>query len=197
MSTKPYLSDSLNPAFWLAPLVSTVPLILFFSVPSSPLFLGSLMGTIATNPFLHPRAGPWLAAVAVAFDGTLLAYFAAVFIYLPLFGSGRISPGFLNAGGTLSLTRVLILFGLAGISASQFVNWVQNFKEPGLRDFALSWLSPLFGCLCGLLSGVCFAFFAKRQFSAAARTLVYSLPVAVVVTAGAILVWFSKLIRVH
>ena len=37
-------------AFWLAPLLSTIPLIPFFSLPSSPLYLGKLMGDPA-HPF--------------------------------------------------------------------------------------------------------------------------------------------------
>jgi hypothetical protein len=183
-------------AFWLSPLAAILPLISFFSVPSSPLFLGRLMGD-ATNPFLLPGVGPWLAAMAVVFDGTLLAYFIAVLIYLPLFSSGRIHREMFDDNGRLSVMRVLILFGLAGISASQFVHWAQNFREPALREFAISWMSPLFGCLCGLVSGACFAFFANRKFSAIARILVYSVPVAVVVACGSTLLWSSNLIKVH
>jgi hypothetical protein len=193
METHP--RDNANPAFWLAPFVSTVPLIPFFSLPSSPLYLGRLMGD-TTNPFLQPL-GPWLAAAAVIFVGSLLAYLVAVFIYLTLFGSGRIHRDFFNAAGKLSLMRVLILFGLAGVSASQFVHWVQDFREPALREFAASWLSPLFGCLCGLISGACFAFFANRQFSPGARALVYSLPVTIVVACGGILFWSSKVMPVR
>jgi len=60
----------------------------------------------------------------VIFDGTLLAYFIAVLIYLPLFRSGRIHRDMVQrATGRLSLLRVLIVFGLAGISASQFLVW--------------------------------------------------------------------------
>jgi hypothetical protein len=183
-------------AFWLAPMVSTIPLIPFFSLPSSPLFRGRLMGG-ATNPFLQPQWGPWLAAAAVIFDGSLLAYFVAVFIYPLLFGSGRIHRDLLNAAGKLSLMRVLMLFSLAGVSASQLVHWVQNFREPALRAFAASWQAPLFGCLCGLISGACFAFFANRQFSPGARALVYSLPVTIVVACGGILIWSSKVMPVR
>jgi hypothetical protein len=188
--------DNANPAFWLAPIVSTIPLIPFFSLPSSPLFLGRLMGD-TTNPFLQPLLGPWLAAAAVIFDGSLLAYLIAVFIYLTLFVSGRIHRDFFNATGKLSLVRVLILFSLAGVSASQFIHWIEDFREPALREFAVSWLSPLFGCLGGLISGACFGFFANRQFSPRARALVYSLPVAIVVACGGILFWSSKVIRVR
>lgn len=190
------LRENENLAFWVSPLVATLPLIPFFSVPSSPLFLGKLMGA-TTNPFLWPGLGPWLAAMAVVFDGTLLAYFIAGLIYLPLFNSGRIHRDMFNATGRLSLMRVLILFALAGISASQFIHWAQNFREPALREFAISWVSPLFGCLCGLVSGACFAFFAKRQFSPIARILVYSLPITIVVACGSTLFWSSKALRVH
>ena len=195
MSIEPRPRDNANPAFWLAPMVSTVPLVPFFSLPLSPLFLGKLMGDTA-NPFLQPQ-GPWLAAAAVIFDGSHLAYLVAAFIYLLLFGSGRIQRDFRNAAGKPSLMRVLILFGLAGVSASQFVHCVQNFREPALRAFAASWLSPLFGCLCGLISGACFAFFANRQFSPGARAFVYSLPATIVVACGGILFWSSKVMPVH
>jgi len=183
-------------AFWLAPLAATLPLIPFFSLPSSPLFLGKLMGD-TINPFLSPGVGPWLAAMAVVFDGTLLAYFTAVFVYLPLFRSGRIDRGICSATGKLSWMRALIPFALAGIAASQLVHWVQDFREPALREFAISWLSPTFGCLCGLVSGACFAFLAKRRFSPIARVLVYSLPLTVVGVCGSTLFWSSKVLRVH
>jgi hypothetical protein len=192
-----HLPNNANLAFWLAPIVSTIPLIPFFSLPSSPLFLGRLMGDSTTNPFLQPQLGPWLAAAAVVFDGSVLAYLVAVFIYLPLLGSGRIHWDFFNAAGKLSLKRVLILFSLAGVSASQFVHWAQDFREPALREFAVSWLSPLFGCLCGLISGACFAFVANRRFSPGARVLVYSMPVTIVVACGGILFWSSKVMPVH
>lgn len=174
-----------GPAFWLAPLVSTIPLLPFFSLPSSPLFLGRLMGD-PTHPFLWPQLGPWLAAIAVVFDGTLLAFFVAVPVYL-----------LLKAARTMSVVRVLILFSLAGVLASQLVHVTQGFRQPGLREFAVSWLSPLFGCLCGLVSGACLALFANRRFSVTARILVYSLPVAVLVACGSTLVWFARVSQIH
>jgi hypothetical protein len=174
-----------GPAFWLSPLVSTVPLIPFFSLPTSPLFLGKLMGD-PTHPILWPRLGPWLAATAVVLDGTLLAYFVAVFVYL-----------LLKTNRTMSVLRVLILFSLAGLLASQLVHITQGFRQPGLRQFAVSWLSPVFGCLCGLVSGACFTLLANRRFSAIARTLLYSLPVAILVACGSALVWAAKLSKIH
>jgi hypothetical protein len=180
-----HLRTSEGPAFWLAPLVSTIPLLPFFSLPSSPLFLGKLMGD-PTHPFLSPQLGPWLAALAVVFDGTLLAYFVAVPVYL-----------LLKAASTMSVVRVLILFSLAGVPASQLVHVTQGFRQPGLRASAVSWLSPLFGCLCGLVSGACFAFFANRRFSVTARILAYSLPVAILVACGSTLVWFARVSKVH
>ncbi|MGA3043462.1 MAG: hypothetical protein ABSF54_22020 [Bryobacteraceae bacterium] len=170
-----------NPAFWLAPLASTIPLIPFFSLPSSPLFLGKLMGDPA-HPFPWPHLGPWLAAMAVVFDGTLLAYFVAVPLYL-----------LLRSAGTPSVIRLLVAFALAGVMASQLVHVAEGLRQPGLREFAVSWLSPLFGCLCGLFSGACFALFRNRRFRPAARALVYSLPAAVLVTCGGVLVWSAKL----
>jgi hypothetical protein len=177
--------DSGNPAFWLAPLASTIPLIPFFSLRPSPLFLGRLMGD-PTHPFLWQHWGPWLTAAAVIFDGTLLAYFVAVPVYL-----------ILKAARKLSEIRVLILFSLTGVLTSQLVHVTQGFRQPGLREFAVSWISPLFGCLCGLVSAACFALFANRRFSQAARVLVYSLPVAIVVACGSVLMWSSHVWRIR
>jgi hypothetical protein len=174
------LWDNEHLALWLAPLASTLPLIPFFSLPSSPLFLGRLMGD-PTHPFLWARLGPWLAAMAVVFDGTLLAYFAVVPLFMLLKVVGRVS-----------VVRVLVLFGLTGLLASQLVHVAQNFPQPGLRDFATSWSSPLFGCLCGLVSGACFALLANRRFSLAARTIIYSLPVAILAICGSTLLWSAK-----
>jgi hypothetical protein len=173
-------------AFWLAPLASTIPLIPFFGLPSSPLFLGKLMGD-PTHPFLWPHWGPFLAAMAVVFDGTLLAYFVAIPLFL-----------ILRAVGKLSVIRVLVLFGLAGILASQLVHLAQGFRQPGLREFAVSWLSPLFGCLCGLASGACFALIANRRFPPAARrALAYSLPIATLAASGSALVWSASAWRIR
>jgi hypothetical protein len=137
--------DNLRLAFWLAPLVSALPLIPFFSLPSSPLFLGRLMGD-PTHPFLWPRLGPWLSAAAVVFDGTLLGYFMAVLMAVPIY---LVCKGH----GKLAVARVLILYALAGVLASQLVHVLQGFRQPALREFAVSWAAPLFGCMCGLASG--------------------------------------------
>jgi hypothetical protein len=167
-----------NPAFWLAPLASTIPLIPFFSLPSSPLFLGKLMLGDAMSPFIQSPWGPWLAAAGVIFDGTILAYLMALSIYL-FFAITR-EP--------LTARRVLVLFSLMGVFASQLVHGLQHFRQPGLSAFADLWFSPFFGLVCGLTSGACFALFANRRFSPAARALIYSLPFAVVVACGKFLV---------
>jgi hypothetical protein len=177
--------DSRTPAFWLAPLLATLPLLPFFSLRVSPLFLGKLAGDPA-DPFLRAGAGPWLAAAAVIFDGTLLAYFVAVPLYLLMKDSAK-----------LRAFRVLAAFAVAGILASQMVHLLQDFRQPGLREFAVSWLSPLFGCLCGLVSGAAFLFLARRRFPAVARVLAYSLPPAMVVGCGWVLVWSSRAWRVR
>jgi hypothetical protein len=181
--------DNEAPALWLAPLAATLPLIPLFSLPSSPLFLGKLMGN-PMHPFLWPRLGPWLAAMAVVFDGTLLGYFTLLLVALPFYLVFKTS-------GKASAFRVLILFTLAGACASQFVAAVQGFRQPLLRDFAVSWLSPLIGCLCGLVAGTSFALFANRRLSRSARGLVYSLPVAMIIACGSALVWSAKVWRAH
>jgi hypothetical protein len=172
-----------NLAFWLAPLASTIPLILFFGLRVSPWYIGKLMGEPA-HPFLWPGLGPWLGSAGVVFDGMLLAYLMAVPVYLMMSVRGGIG-------------RVLIAFCLAGTLASQLVHGVQEFRQPGLREFATSWLSPLFGCLCGLAAGACFALLAKRRFSPAARVLLYCMPVAILVACGGSLMWSARLLRAH
>jgi len=53
--------NSENLAFWIAPLVSPIPLIPFFSLPWSPLFLGKLMGNLAAILFSYRDGGHgWL-----------------------------------------------------------------------------------------------------------------------------------------
>jgi hypothetical protein len=185
-----------NLAFWLSPLAAALPLIPFFGLPSSSLFLGKLMAG-GVNPFLWPGLGPWLAAMAVVFDATLLAYFIAALIYLPLFRPGPIRRRLFSGAGTHSWMRALIPFALAGIIASQLVHWGQDFREPALREFAVSWLSPLCGCLCGLASGACFVFFANRRFSPIARAVACSLPIVVVAACGSALIWSSTVMRGH
>ena len=187
MEEHSWLNEKL--AFWLVPLLSTIPLIPFCSLPASPLYLGKLMGD-PTHPFLWPHLGPWLAAMAVAFDGTLLGYFVALVIAVPVYFLFKTT-------GQLSVIRVLIFFSVAGVLASQFVHMAQGFRQPGLREFANSWLSPLFGFLCGLVSGACFAISANRRFSLAGKALVYSLPVAALVICGSTLVWSARVWRIH
>jgi hypothetical protein len=140
-----------NLAYWVSPLASTLPLIIFFGLPSSPLFAGKLMGD-PSHPFLRPQWGPWLAAMAVAFDATVLAYVMAIPVYL-----------FLRATGRMSRLRVLVVFALAGVAASQLVHVTEHFQQPALHAFAGSWLSPLFGSVCGVVAGLCYTVFAKRQ----------------------------------
>jgi hypothetical protein len=98
----------------------------------------------------------------------------------------------LKAARKMSTVRVLVVFGLGGVLASQFVHLAQAFQQPGCREFANSWLSPLFGCLCGLASGACFALTVNRRFSPAALVLGYSLPSAIIIACGSALVWSAK-----
>jgi hypothetical protein len=133
------------------------------------------------HPFLRRQSGPWLAAAAVVFNGTLLAYFVALPLCLTL-----------RPSASLPARRILAVFSFAGVLASQLVRVVQAFRQPGLRDFAVSWKAPLFGCLCGLAAGVCFVFFARRRFSPLARAVAYALPAAVVIACGGALVCFGR-----
>ena len=181
--------DNESLAFWLAPLACTVPLIPFFSLPWSPLFLGKLMGD-PTHPFLWPNLGPWLAGLAVIFDGTVLGYLAMLLLAVPVYL-------LLKSTGKLSLARVLILFGLVGVLASQLVHVAQAFRQPGLQAFAGSWLSPVFGCLCGMTSAAFFSLLANRRFPPVARALVYSLPVAVLLACGTTLIWSAQVWKIR
>ena len=182
-----------NLAFWLAPVASVVPLILFFGVSSSPLFIGKLMGETA-HPFLWPRIGAWIGTAGVAFDGMLLAYLMAIPIYFVVFQRWNIRQAFLKNTGTLSLVPLIAVFGIAGVLASQLVHLAQNFRQPGLRAFAESGLSPVIGFLCGLFACACFVLLANSLFSLKARTLLASLPIAVVAACGGILIWSSSVL---
>ena len=155
-------------AFWLAPMASTLPLIPFFCLPTSPWYLGKLMGE-PSHPFLASPWGPWLGLAAVLFDGTLLAYFVALPLYLMVRGAGKLP---------------VIWFGVAGILASQLVRALQHFRQPGLREFAVSGWSPLFGLACGLTAAGCFLLLRQRRFSGS----VYGLPVGLVTLCGYVLV---------
>lgn len=181
LMTETQARQSLNPAYWLAPLASSLPLIPFFSLPSSPLFLGRLGAGDAMNPFLLPGWGPLLAAAGVIFDATILAYLMAFFLYTFFFWITR---------EHITMRRVLILFGTGGVFASQLVHWLRHFRQPGLSAFADSWLSPVFGSACGVTSAACFALLARRRFSAGWRALACSLPFAVVAACGVFLIWF-------
>jgi hypothetical protein len=173
-----------NLAFWLAPLSSMIPLAFIFGLPRSPLFMGTLMAGDPVNPFLWPRLGPWLAAAGVIFDGILLAYLIAVPIYL----------FFRLTREPMSAKRMTIIFAISGVAVAELVHALQNFRQPGLRAFADSWLSELIGCLCGLVAGACFAFFVKRRFSGISRTILYSLPAALFLICGSILVYVPHLV---
>ena len=187
---RPFIGNE-NLAFWLAPVASVVPLIIFFGVSSSPLFIGRLMGEPA-HPFLWPRIGAWVGTAGVAFDGTLLAYLTAIPMYFVAIRKGHIRRAFLKSTGAPSLGRLIAAFGVAGVLASQLVRLAQNFRQPLLRAFAESWMSPLFGFVCGLCACACFVLLANRRFSEKARTLLASLPIAVVVAYGGVLIWSAS-----
>jgi hypothetical protein len=174
-------------AFWLAPLASVIPLIPLFGLRSSPLFLGTLMGDPG-HPMNWPGWGSWLATMAVAFDGTILAYLMALVLALPAYSLYRQSSKVSAAG-------ILILFSLVGVCASRFAYIVQGFKQPGLTEFANSWSSPLIGTLCGLTAGLFFLIFKDRTLSRITRRLIYPLPILVLTLCGAVLAESAKVWR--
>jgi hypothetical protein len=146
--------DNQKLAFWLAPLVSTIALIVLFGFPVSPWSIARLMAD-PTHPFLQSRLGPGLGVCGVAFDAALLAYFMAVPIYL-----------IVRPGGKLPVRQA--------------------------RAFAESWVSPLFGCLCGLAAAGCYAVLVNRRFPPGARALLYLLPAAVVLACGGTLMYSAR-----
>jgi hypothetical protein len=145
-------------ALWLAPLVSTLPLIPFFSFRFSPLFLGALMAD-ASHPTNWPWLGPLIAATGVIFDGTILGGVAELLIALPIYLV-------LRKFGWLSRPKVVALGVLAAIGASQFVAFTQRsspFQQSALTQFAVSSLSPALACLSGGTAGLCVAYLTSRR----------------------------------
>jgi len=167
-------------AFWLAPLAATLPLIPLFALPVSPWFLGRLMGD-PTHPMALPGTGPWLSAAGVVFDAGILAYVMAYAVALPIY--------FLcKRESQMSFARLMILFCLIGVIASQVVHGLQTFRQPLLRDFASGWTSPLFGCLCGASAGLFFAFLRKLPIPEQMRPVLYAMPAFTLILCGFLLV---------
>jgi hypothetical protein len=173
-----------NIALWLAPLAAPLPLAIFFSLPGSPLYLGKLMGAESPNIFLRPHLGPWLALASVLFDATVLAYVAITPFWL-LLKAARASVEL------WSLTRMAVLLSLAGIGMSLLVRGLQDFRQPGLREFALSWLSPLFGCLCGLSATAGFAWLVRQRWLPRVRMALYPIPAALLLICASLLINFG------
>jgi hypothetical protein len=170
-------------ALWLVPLAATVPLAIFFSVPGSPLFLGKLTGEQSGSVFLLPHLGPWLSLAAIVFDATLLGYVVIAPVWLLLKAAHvRVERW--------PLARVASLLSLAGIGLSFVVRATQNFQQPGLRLFATSWLSPLFGCLCGLSAAAGFAWLIRQRWLVRAGRALYVLPGAVLLVCAILLMHF-------
>jgi hypothetical protein len=158
-------------AFWLTPLAATLPLVPLFSLPASPWFLGGIT----------PGMGPWLSAAGVVFDGVILGYVMTYAVALPIYFM-------LKPQTRMSSWRMLLLFCLTGVAASQVVHAFENFRQPALRAFAEGWISPLFGCLCGATAGLAFTFFRKQKLPGKIEALVYALPAVTVILCGFLLV---------
>jgi hypothetical protein len=159
-------------ALWLAPVVSTLPLIPFFAIRWSPLFLGKLMGD-PSHPMCWPWVGPALSGMAVVFDGTIVGYVLLVFLAAPLY--------FLLKGmGKLSVANLLFAFVMVGVAGSQFARLItRGFRQAGLREFSDGPWSPVLGICCGLAAGAFVVYFSERRISAKARRIVALLPVVV------------------
>jgi hypothetical protein len=164
-------------AFWLTPLAAAVPLVPLFSIPASPWFLGRLMGDPA-HPMALPGTGPWLSAMGVVFDATILGY---VMIYAMAFPIYR-----------LFKAHAMILFCATGLLASQVVHFLQHFHQAGLREFADGWMSPLFGCVCGAAAGLFFAYCSRHRIPQPVRAILYPLPAAVLLICALAMVHFRS-----
>ncbi len=174
-------------AFWLTPLAAALPLIPFFSIRASPWFLGKLMRDPA-HPMSLPGVGPWLSATGVVFDGTILGYVMIYAVALPIYL-------LLERRAQMSLVRLMILFCLTGVFASQVVHFLQNFRQRGLEEFADGWMSPLFGCLCGGAAGLFFSFCSGRRIPIFMRPVVYALPAGVLFVCGFVMVQSARLVN--
>jgi hypothetical protein len=170
-------------ALWLAPLVATLPLIPFFSVPASPLFLGRLMDD-PSHPMNWPRLGPLISAMAVVFDGEILGCLVALFLVVPAYVG-------LRENGRNSANNVVMVCTAAGLIASQIGRLIaQGFRQADLRAFANSWQSPIIGCLCGLAAGLFIVYFRNRSL---ARVPVCCAPVAALVISAGLIVWSGSI----
>jgi len=131
----------------------------------------------------QPHVGPLISAMAVVFDGQILAGLMVLLLVAPAHIALRRS-GKDSAGNTLGLCAA------AGIAASQVARLIaQGFRQADLRAFANSWESPIIGFICGLAAGAFIVYATKRHM---ARGLGYLGPVAAQVISAAIVMAFAK-----
>jgi hypothetical protein len=174
-------------ALWLAPLVATIPLIPFMSLPSSPFYLGRLMDD-PRHPFNWPQLGPLLSALAVFFDAWILGMATLLVLVAPAYAG-------LREYGKLSARNTLLVCAVAGIAASQFARSIaQGFRQADLRAFANSAASPVLGCICGLAAGIFIAQFATRRISG---PVIWLIPVAALSLSAILQVWAGGVYRGH
>ena len=174
-------------ALWLAPLVATIPLIPFLSIPASPFFLGRLMDD-PTHPMNWPHMGWLISALAVVFDAEILGILIVLFFVAPAYVG-------LREVRRNTARNILIVCAGAGILASQIARIIaQGFRQADLRAFASSGTSPILGCLCGLAAGGFIAYFANRRL---ARVPIWCAPVAALTISAVVLTWSSEVWRGH
>jgi hypothetical protein len=174
-------------AFWLAPLVAALPLIPIFSIRSSPLFLGTLMGNPA-HPANWPIWGPLLSAAGVVFDGTLLGYVSELCLILPIYF-------LMTRTDRFSSDRVITLFTIVGVAVAQLVHILEHFQQPALRAFANSWFSSVLGGVCGLAGGVFFVMTASAHFSTPKKIFSFFTPITLLAICAVAIVWSADLWR--
>ncbi len=139
----------------------------------------------STHPTNAAWFGPWLSALAVVFNGTMLGYSVTLVAGLPVYL-------LLRRAGHLSVKGSVVMFVLLGIFASQLVGALEHFSQPGLHAFAHSWFSPFFGAACGLVGGVFFVVCANRR-SGEAHPFFYLLPVFVLSFSAIVQVWEARI----
>jgi hypothetical protein len=127
---------------------------------------------------MNERVGFWMAPLAAAV--ALVPFFS-----LPA------SPWFLGkltAEAPMSLPAMAAMGVILDGTGSQVVHALQNFRQPGLREFASGWMPSVFGCLCGAVAGLTFILFRKLRIPEPAQPFVYAAPAFTVILCGFLLV---------
>lgn len=134
--------------FVLAPIFASFALIPWFAIPSSPLFLGTLVP--------NESIGVGFSFFAVMISGTILGYCTELLFSIPIYL-------ILRSRNSLRSIKIYLLAGMSGLLASFFVRNIQEFKQEELRQFALSFTSPLLGLFSGLVASLVFLLLTRKS----------------------------------